>query len=283
MESSQPQPLNQVRPIAKTNQSNSTASALGSYYTTTTRYLADKNVLIITLVLLLVLSLLGINLLTLLGDGIQYIINWIGPYIMSFFFKVSDTTGAVLNKTADVVADTTKTGVDIADGSVHSIGNLLRNSNNINPNLGQNVVLDNVVNLGVSKTNIPVPPLNPNVAASVIPTANIIQVPVPVPTPVPIPIPTPIKAPTPAPAPAPAPAPIDLDQILNSAKAQANKAYSEPRSDSTNNPIQNPISSNKSKWCLVGEYNGKRSCISVTDENKCMSGQLFPSEARCLK
>ena len=54
------------------------------------------------------------------------------------------------------------------------------------------------------------------------------------------------------------------------------------RSDCTTNPIQNPISSGKSSWCLVGEYQGKRGCIEVADQSKCLSGQIFPSQQMCM-
>lgn len=56
----------------------------------------------------------------------------------------------------------------------------------------------------------------------------------------------------------------------------------EPSADKTSNPIQNPISSGKSNWCLVGEYQGRRGCIAISDSDKCMSGQIFPSQQACL-
>ena len=56
----------------------------------------------------------------------------------------------------------------------------------------------------------------------------------------------------------------------------------EPDADSSTNPIQNPVSSNKNSWCLVGEYNMKRGCVEVADGDKCMSGQVFPSQQLCL-
>ena len=36
------------------------------------------------------------------------------------------------------------------------------------------------------------------------------------------------------------------------------------------------------KYCLVGEYHNKRGCIEVADGDKCMSGQVFPSQQLCL-
>ena len=48
-------------------------------------------------------------------------------------------------------------------------------------------------------------------------------------------------------------------------------------------PIQKNISASKSGWCLVGEYQEKRGCIAVTDQDKCLSGQIFPDQATCLQ
>lgn len=72
---------------------------------------------------------------------------------------------------------------------------------------------------------------------------------------------------------------------LNSAINQrsANSMFNtQPLPDSTANPIQNPISSNKANWCLVGEYQGKRGCVLITDADKCLSGQVFPNQQMCL-
>jgi hypothetical protein len=56
----------------------------------------------------------------------------------------------------------------------------------------------------------------------------------------------------------------------------------QPKPDSTENPIQKPITSSKAQWCLVGEYNGKRGCVEVQDQAKCLSGQIFPSQTQCM-
>jgi hypothetical protein len=76
-----------------------------------------------------------------------------------------------------------------------------------------------------------------------------------------------------------------LDQSLSSnGNKQPNKLfnYKEPDADSSEAPIQKPITSDKMTWCLVGEYEGKRGCVEVDDANKCLSGQVFPSQQMCL-
>jgi hypothetical protein len=56
----------------------------------------------------------------------------------------------------------------------------------------------------------------------------------------------------------------------------------EPTPDTSENKIQKPITSEKWNWCLVGEYQNKRGCVEITDSDKCMSGQVFPSQKMCL-
>ena len=39
---------------------------------------------------------------------------------------------------------------------------------------------------------------------------------------------------------------------------------------------------NKSRWCLIGEENGVRNCVKLDDSQKCMSGDIFPSNDVCI-
>jgi hypothetical protein len=55
----------------------------------------------------------------------------------------------------------------------------------------------------------------------------------------------------------------------------------EPEPTNSMNPIQTP--STASQWCLVGEYQDRRGCIEVGNGDKCLSGQLFPSQHQCLR
>ena len=48
-------------------------------------------------------------------------------------------------------------------------------------------------------------------------------------------------------------------------------------SDQTNRP-----SSRKSGYCYIGEDRGFRSCIKVGNNDKCMSGDIFPTEEICI-
>ena len=172
-------------------------------------YFSNKNAIIILLIILLVFSFLGINILNILGDLMQTFIQIFGPLVSQILSIFGYTTGTVLNKTADVVADTAKTGIDIAEGSIQSVGNILRDASQTNVDSRSKQSLDSALNTKIFNVN-------------------------------------------------------------------------EPKPDSTTNPIQNPITSGKQGWCLVGEYQGKRGCIEVGEHDRCLSGQVFPNQKMCL-
>jgi hypothetical protein len=171
----------------------------------------SKNVLIVILVLLLIFSFLGINILNILGNFIQSIIGVFGPLVSQILSVFGYTTGVIIDKSADVVTSVGTAGVEIAGGTLNSVGDLL---------------------ISASQGNINQQAKN------------------------------------------------QLDQSLSGSGAGIGAKQAQP--DSTANPIQNPISSNKTQWCLVGEYQGRRGCIEVADQNKCLSGQIFPSQQMCV-
>ena len=70
----------------------------------------------------------------------------------------------------------------------------------------------------------------------------------------------------------------ELDKSLNNNKVDVSNL----NEDVSENPIQKPITSNKTKWCLVGEYEGTRGCVEIAEGDKCMSNQVFPSQKMCL-
>jgi hypothetical protein len=168
---------------------------------------SNKNFIIYALLFLLVLSFLGINLLNIVGNGLQDIISIFGPAIAQILSVFGYTAGNLIDKSADVVTDVSKTGIDVAGGALHSVGGLLKNASQPNINEEAKRALDN-----------PTAPLR----------------------------------------------------------------YNTPKPDSASNPIQNPISSAKTSWCLVGEYEGRRGCIEIGDQDKCLSGQVFPQQQMCL-
>lgn len=86
---------------------------------------SNKNLIILMLVVLLALSFIGINVLDVMSNIIKGIISIFGPLVAHFLSAIGYTTGTVINKTADVVSDTAKAGIDIAEGTVQDVGNLM--------------------------------------------------------------------------------------------------------------------------------------------------------------
>jgi hypothetical protein len=163
----------------------------------------SKNYLIIFLVVITIFSLLGINLLVNAGESLQSILDKILPSIYKILASLGFATGTIINTTTDVAADGTRAAVDVVEGSIQSVGNMLQkaSSGSLDLNIGKN-----------------------NETGAV-------------------------------------------------------------TSDKSSSNIQNPISNKKSsgKWCLVGEYEGKRGCIEIDDSDVCMSQKIFNSNDECVK
>lgn len=73
----------------------------------------------------------------------------------------------------------------------------------------------------------------------------------------------------------------NLNQALNHATPNytPEPGYS---ADDSYSSIQKSKSSNKSGWCFIGEDRGFRSCINVGENDKCMSGDIFPTSEICV-
>lgn len=163
----------------------------------------EKNYLIIFLIILTIFSLLGINLLVNAGESLQSVLDNFLPYIYKILGALGFASGTILNTTTDIATDGARAGIDVLEGSIQSVGNMLKKAS--------------VGNLDLGKGNE-----------------------------------------------------IELPGV---------------KSDKTSSNIQNPISNKKSsgKWCLVGEYEGKRGCVEIEDSDVCMSQKIFDSNDECVQ
>lgn len=158
-----------------------------------------KTIMIIILVILIILSFFWIHVLNKSGNLLNNIVAKVKPLVDSLLDFVGYSTGTAINKTADVTADVAKHGIDIAEGTVQNIGNIL---------------------IG--------------------------------------------------------------DEAIGKPSSKNKRTLKEPEADAPEDTIQKSMSSSKTKWCLVGEYQNKRGCIDISESDKCMSGQIFPNEKMCL-
>lgn len=66
-----------------------------------------------------------------------------------------------------------------------------------------------------------------------------------------------------------------LNKALNSSQEQNTDYQAYEASSSVH-------SAGKSGWCFIGEDRGFRSCALVNEDDKCMSGDIFPSQELCI-
>lgn len=118
-------------------------------------YFSGKNFIIIILSGLLILSFLGINLLNVLGNMMDTIINIFGPLITQLLSIFGYTAGTVLDKSSDAVTDVAKTGLDVANGTVQSIADLLKNASKKGVDNASKQQLDDTLNQSLFKNNEP--------------------------------------------------------------------------------------------------------------------------------
>lgn len=107
---------------------------------------SNNNLIIIMLSALLLLSFVGIDVLDIVNNIIKAIISLFGPIFQNLMSTIGYTTGTVINKTADIVSDTAKSGIDIAEGTVQDVGNIMisASSGGINPDTKKH--LNSVIN-----------------------------------------------------------------------------------------------------------------------------------------
>ena len=96
-----------------------------SFKMNTTNMFSNKNFIITILVILLILSFLGINLLNIVGNLMEVLVKIFGPLVNQILSIFGYTAGTIIDKGADLGTDVATTGVEIAGGSVQSIGKLL--------------------------------------------------------------------------------------------------------------------------------------------------------------
>lgn len=86
----------------------------------------NKMIIIIILCIILFFSLLGVNLFFFFGGIFENVTKFVMPLFRQILSLLGFSAGTIINKTADVVGDTAKFSVDIAEGTVQSVGTLLQ-------------------------------------------------------------------------------------------------------------------------------------------------------------
>jgi len=71
-----------------------------------------------------------------------------------------------------------------------------------------------------------------------------------------------------------------LNKALNSSKTQ--EQNDEYHANEASSSLYSGASTGKAGWCYIGEDRGFRSCAHVGVNDKCMSGDIFPSQEICV-
>ena len=103
------------------NTANKTMKQMAKTISNGNQLFSTKNLIILVLVLLLILSFLGINLLVYVGRFLELLVNIVRPLVDGLIGFVFYYIGLAINVSADVTADVARTGIDIAEGTAHSV------------------------------------------------------------------------------------------------------------------------------------------------------------------
>ena len=203
----------------------------------------NKNVLIMILSMLLLLSVLGVTFINVIMDWIKHMLNVLANFFGGVFGNIFYSTGDILNATSSSVAQVAKTSIDLGNGAVNDVGNLLKSG----------VTGDVVAKVQIGPVTLPttqaaVPTTNPSTttpaSSNPVTLDKMIQDAMYPPTRMPV-------------EPSPTPSENPIQQSIQS--------------------------TNKASWCLIGQSGGKRSCVQIDPtKSQCGSGKIFPSGELCV-
>ena len=74
--------------------------------------------------------------------------------------------------------------------------------------------------------------------------------------------------------------PDEVEKVINNSKKNYDKDIEVQKKYKANNVSLNV--NKKSGFCYLGEDRGVRSCVDVTEEDTCLSGEVFPSQDLCV-
>ena len=129
---------------------------------------SSRNSIIIVLLLLLFFSFLGINLLIISGNALKTLAEIFGPVVLKVAAMLGYSTGHLVNTTADLSTDAAKLGLDIAEGTAYSIGNLMKNASKGGMDESDRLNLEKALASPHCPTQTPPPPVEPDQSSNTI-------------------------------------------------------------------------------------------------------------------
>ena len=208
------------------------------------------------LIVILMLAFLGINIFSYLEAGTEATANifdkFITPILKVFGYETLETT----KQTVEVSATGTKAGVDAVanttTGAINAVEDKAKSTNGTtNTNTNTNGTNKNTVTGKQASSSLSInnaqPVQNQMKLEKEINDLEAMQ-----------------------------------QQNLQKALDDAAKGSSGPKPDDALSSIQASNGSGKSGWCFIGEDRGFRTCSEIGQNDRCMSGDIFPSQEICM-
>lgn len=217
---------------------------------------ANQRIIIFILLVILVFSLMGSEAFVVINNVFSYLTTTIGKIIMYVSANLGYSVGTIVDTTSNVASNATISTVQLADGAIGSIGGIFRDANasRVSPEFKKE--MDQIA---ASSKDFLLLPGASGVGASGTGTvsgsgrtdyAGLRR---------------------------------DLDDVINKVNNLGVASSATTAAvDSSESPMQKPMTAQKASWCLVGEYNKKRGCVAVNQGDKCMSGAVFDSREQCM-
>jgi hypothetical protein len=203
------------------------------------------------LIIVLMLAFLGINIFSYLEAGTQATTNifdkFLAPILKVFGYETLETT----KQTVEVSATGAKAGVDAVanttTGAINTVENKAKAKNGTTTtNTNTNTVTGKQASSSLSINNVQ-------------PVKDQLKIEKEI---------------------------NDLEEMqqqnLQRALDDAAKGSSGPKPDDALSRIQASNGSGKAGWCFIGEDRGFRTCSEIGQNDRCMSGDIFPSHEICM-
>lgn len=222
--------------------------------------ISSQRWIIVIMSVILVISLLGAsNTYMIFGNALTNLIKTITDFVIYIAANLGYSTGTILNTTTNVASNAAITSIEVADGAVNSVGNIFRdaNSNLVFPEIKNQ--MDKVQYESQDFLLLP----RKHAAGGAPPATHVGVVPAAAP---PASVDMSLRS--------------DLDDIINRVKRIE---AGEIDNDNSESVIQQRTTTDKTAWCLVGSYGGKRSCISLQPGDKCGYARLYDDKVSCMQ
>lgn len=218
---------------------------------------ANQRIIIIILLIVLVFSLMGSEAFVVINNVFSYLTTTIGNIILYISSNLGYSVGTIVDTTSNVASNATISSVQLADGAIGSIGDIFRDANasRVSPEFKKE--MDQIS--ATSKDFLLLPAARGvSGAASSAGSGG-------------------------AASGDYAGLRRDLDDVINKVNNLGVASSATTASvDSSESPVQKPMTAQKAAWCLVGEYNKKRGCVAVNQGDKCMSGAIYDTREMCM-